>query len=550
MNQNKTQQLIESAIADLQQSNFAAGDAKLMQILSMNTETPDIVAVQVFIKSKIIQQQFRLIDDWLALLLSQAPQHISFLFYVVENSLQHKAFYLVKRICSHLADNSSNATVLVTCARFFRLISEFDYAITCYQTALASGYDNKADLYVAMSTVYSAMQQHDRVEACLENALKCHPEHETAMFNLATHLEEKGQLKQAKQLYEKLSLMRPELTLVLSRLMYMEKMTAEHTHLLNAATKLLGTVSSELDKETLYYALGKAYDDLADYPRAFCYYQKGNELNKRRLPVYDHRTQVSLVDRIIKRSSQFSPLNVEPSKTCHIFICGMFRSGTTLVEQILAYEKNLYAAGELTFVDQLLAEYFPDYPECDVTAEKLIAFRESYEWKVYQLAPDARYVTNKMPDNFLYLDILAAAFPDAKFIFTDRHPLDISLSTYFQQLGSRLSYSCSILEILQFYTEFQRLKTCWLNVISDNCFVFHYDSFIATPERVSFDLYQFCQLHWTTECLDFHKLDNVVKTASIWQVRQPIFNSSSGRYRNYEQPLRKVLEGTVFTGYL
>lgn len=550
MNQNQTQQLIESAIADLQQNNFAAGDAKLMQILRMNPDSPDIVAVQVFIKSKIMQQQLALIDDWLPQLLSQARLHARFLLYIAENCIQQKDFYRVKWICSQLADISGNTTVLVTCARFFSLISEFGRAISCYQAALASGCEDKANVYVAMSAIYSTMRQYENVERSLESALKIHPEHETALFNLATHLEEKGQRKQAKLLYERLLLKHPDHALVLSRLLYMEKVGTEHTHLLDTATRLLDKVSSDLDRETLYYALGKAHDDLADYSNAFFYYQKGNQLNKRRLPVYDHQSHVSLVDNIIKRRSQFLPLSVEPSKVCHIFICGMFRSGTTLVEQILASEKRLYAAGEVTFVDQLVAEYFPNYPQCEVTQDKLTAFRQGYTQKVYQLAPEALYVTNKMPDNFLYLGILAAAFPDAKFVFTDRQPLDISLSTYFQQLGSRLSYSCSILEILQFYSEFQRLQQFWSNVISDNCFTFHYDKFIEMPEQVSYDLYRFCQLHWTVQCLDFHKLTNVVKTASIWQVRQPIFNSSSGRYRNYKLPLQKILEGTEFARFL
>ena len=156
-----------------------------------------------------------------------------------------------------------------------------------------------------------------------------------------------------------------------------------------------------------------------------------------------------------------------------------------------------------------------------------------YLSKIYYLFPDAKNITDKKPDNFLLLGLIRMLFPAARIIYTRRNPLDNCLSVYFQQLGGNLNYANDLGNTAHYYKQHERLMQYWKNCFSENIFTVDYDEFVNTPGPVLRSLLEFLGLEWDDRCLQFYRSDNLVQTASVWQVREELHSKSSGRWRNY-----------------
>jgi hypothetical protein len=149
-------------------------------------------------------------------------------------------------------------------------------------------------------------------------------------------------------------------------------------------------------------------------------------------------------------------------------------------------------------------------------------------------------VTDKQPDNFVYLGLLKAIFPQAKFICTIRNPLDVCISVYFQHLGNELPYSNKLINIAHYFSQYVKLIRHWKSIMADNLFIVDYDNLVVSQTATTEKLLKFCNLPWQDECLEFYSHKNAVKTASVWQVRQPIYQTSVRRSQHYAQHLREV----------
>jgi hypothetical protein len=178
----------------------------------------------------------------------------------------------------------------------------------------------------------------------------------------------------------------------------------------------------------------------------------------------------------------------------------------------------------------------------NASAEKIRAFADEYQTRMLQLFPDAGLVTDKRPDNFLHLGLIRAMFPSAKIVYTQRDPLDNCLSVYFQQLGGALSYSTNLGDIAHYYRQHERLMSHWQACMADNIRTVVYEELVRDPETVVRRLLDFLELEWDERCLDFTGAANLVKTASVWQVREGLHSNAAGRWRNYESRLGGILE--------
>jgi hypothetical protein len=220
----------------------------------------------------------------------------------------------------------------------------------------------------------------------------------------------------------------------------------------------------------------------------------------------------------------------------------MFRSGSTLVEQILGAHPELTAGGELDFFPWVVQQNLMPYPERAVRATRaeLEAAGNRYLALVRSIFPGARRVTDKRPDNFLHIGLLKAVFPAARIIYTRREPLDNCLSLYFQQLGGNLHYANDLRSIAHYYGQHARLMKHWVGVLGDGVFTVDYDDLVREPEQIVRRLLAFIGLEWHDRCLNFAEDGGPVKTASIWQVREALHTRSSGRWRRYACHLREA----------
>jgi len=307
----------------------------------------------------------------------------------------------------------------------------------------------------------------------------------------------------------------------------------------------------ENEQRHLHFRIGELYDRQKRYDQAFQHFEAGNRLKRYR---YNAADDERYVDRLIEVQSQelfaSMPSASPASDVTPIFIIGMPRSGTTLVEQILASHPEVHAGDELPFIARLAttartsagqALGYPDYlpylsqTECESMAR-------AYLDELRTLAPGAAFVTDKMPHNFPFLGLMHRLFPNAPIIHCLRDPADVCLFCYFQDFASYHNYAYDLTYLGLHYRQYQRTMTHFRDTLAVPMFEAQYESLVDDPETRSRALVKHCGLPWDDRCLRFYESGRKSKTASYDQVRQPIYKRSSQRWRNYEKHLQPLFD--------
>ena len=301
------------------------------------------------------------------------------------------------------------------------------------------------------------------------------------------------------------------------------------------------------------FALGKAFEDQGDYPKAFEYYRQGNE-NRRERENYDPVFTADSHDKLIE---VFTPEFVESHKGCGnpaddpIFIIGLPRSGSTLIEQILASHPDVEGTHELPDlgrISRLTAAGRQDrktYPTAltDIEASEFERLGSDYlERTQRHRTLGAPRFTDKMPNNFAHVGLLSLILPNAKIINARRHPLDSCFGSYKQLFARGQPFTYDLFEIGEFYMEYDRLMRHWHEVLPGKVLDVQYEEVVDDLDTQVRRILEHCELPWNDACLRFYESDRAVKTASSEQVRKPIYASSKHRWRNFETELEPLIE--------
>ena len=309
---------------------------------------------------------------------------------------------------------------------------------------------------------------------------------------------------------------------------------------------------SDADRVQLDFALGKAYADLKDHRRSFEHLLAANA-GKRAMISYDEQAALMEFDRIertftrelIATKSGRGDASPRP-----IFILGMPRSGTTLVEQILASHPMVHGAGELETLSEIaLVLRGPDgrtisYPEFVPTLDgsALMGIGARYLAAVNERAPKGERVTDKMPANYYFVGLIHLALPNAKIIHTIRNPVDTCLSCFSKLFTKGQNHTYDLGELGRYYKRYEQLMAHWRHVLPPGRILdVRYEDVVEDLEMQARRILFHCGLGWDDRCLSFHETDRPVRTASAWQVRQPIYGSAVGRWRDYEEFLDPLL---------
>jgi tetratricopeptide (TPR) repeat protein len=294
------------------------------------------------------------------------------------------------------------------------------------------------------------------------------------------------------------------------------------------------------DATSLHYSLGKLYDKAMNFEKAFSHYSAANEI----MPgEFDRENHYKLITSLISgynKEGIKSLLRSECADERPVFIVGMPRSGTSLVEQILAGHPDVYGAGELGDVkdmsSKILKQSGDNNTTCfrDITKHQLNELSAEYVSMLDTKAGNARRVTDKMPANYLWLGVIMQLFPRARIIHCQRDPRDTCLSIFFQQFTKGHTYANDLADLSFYYRQYERLMSHWREVIDIPMIEIKYADLVDDLERNSRKLIDFLGLAWNDSCLDFHKSKRTTATASWDQVRQPIYTSSLGRWRCYK----------------
>lgn len=436
-----------------------------------------------------------------------------------------------------------------------RAARQYEPALDAYAEALKRNVAQPEDVHVNRSVILSEYL-HRTADAAeeLRKAVAINSGAVPAWLNLGGLFEDLGEVDRAREAYESALKADPRSGRALARLAGMDVYEGRHADAIDTlAAAARGSFRQAQDAAEVYFALGNALDAAGDYSAAFQAVGEGNRIGSAaRAPSlrYSTEAQERLVDALIA----MPPLQGAgdfPAERSPIFICGMFRSGSTLVEQLLGRHPQVTAGGELEFIPAMVGEDLQPYPAALVAADsqRLGELRDKYLGQLKRLYPDADRVTDKRPDNFLHIGLIKALFPDARIVHTVRQALDNLLSVYFLYFADSVTYSGSLDEIAHYYAQYRRLMDHWRELYGEMIHDVSYDALVADPRPELQKLVAFCGLEWNEACLD-HAPGQAVRTASIWQVRKPLHRRSSGRWRNYARELERLRRQLIAAGLL
>jgi tetratricopeptide (TPR) repeat protein len=319
----------------------------------------------------------------------------------------------------------------------------------------------------------------------------------------------------------------------------LKKMTPADSDWLRNATELAAGGVTPLEEADLRFAIGKYFDDIGEFDKAFRSFETANAILKSFASKYDRKGRDEFVDKLIHVYSKdvIAGIGAGASPSMKpVFVLGMPRSGTSLTEQILASHSSIKGAGELHFwsgvTRQRLAEVRAGL--LDLPTRKKLA--EDYLQLLEKRTGDALRITDKTTSNADCIGIIHSVFPGARFIYMERDPIDTCLSCYFQHFVAAMSFSMDLSDLAHYYRSHRKLVQHWQSVLPpDKVLVVRYEDLVRDQETWTRKMLDFLGLEWDEKCLSFHENERPVATASTWQVRQKLYTDSVGRWQAYQK---------------
>lgn len=380
---------------------------------------------------------------------------------------------------------------------------------------------------------------------CFEKVLRVSPRHVEALAGMGRVAGLEGRFDEAELAYRRVLELEPKMPGALSGLAELRKLTPADDGWLSSARQCAESGLPPFAEAHIRYAIGKYYDDIGDFSQAFRSYERANELQSTVTPKYDGAARTRLVDDLIRL---YTPETLSAARdgasdsTQPVLVVGMPRSGTTLVEQIIASHPAAQGAGELAFWAQAVRKHeaiVRDELPSESLTRKLAA---GYLRALTESRPHSRRVTDKSPFNADYLGIVHSVFPNARVIYLRRDPIDTCLSCFFHELSPALNFAMDLSHLSHYYQEHRRLVEHWRAVLPAGTLLdVPYAELIADQEKWTRRIVAFLGLEWDERCLHFDRTSRTVATSSYWQVRQKIYSSSVGRWRNYRRFIRPLL---------
>lgn len=421
-------------------------------------------------------------------------------------------------------------------------------AINHFKTAISIKPDF-LEAYINLGQNYLVMGSFKKALDAFEKTLKIKPDYSGAIACTASVYEKQGKPDKAYNIIEPwLKKMEnyPDIGLVFSSIANkLDKRDEAITYI----NKLLQQKLPDETKEALHYELGKLLDKKKQYKQAFVNFKAANELRANNFRPAEYTAYMDAVKRVFNwQFMQSAPKSSYQTET-PIFIVGMPRSGTSLTEQILNSHAEISGAGELQEIDNYTMEISTrldpgiGYPHSlsGVSTELLDIFAKRFENYLRTAGFNSRFVTDKMPQNYMHLGLISLMFPKTKIIHCIRNPLDTCLSIYMQSFNESHEYANSLNNIAYYYMEYKRLMEHWNNMPNISIHNVDYEQLVLEPENTVRKLLDFIEVDWDPNCLKFYESKRHIPTASYDQVRNKLYTSSINRWKNYEDNLGQLI---------
>ncbi len=437
--------------------------------------------------------------------------------------------------------------ILIDRGEFVAALAECRSALTLDKT-LAEAYVNAAAALRALGGLTEAESELSR--AC---AVALAPGAASCWLALGLAERMLGRFDAAERCITRAVEIDPEMTEARSHLAFIGRHRADSDEAARLAATLARDSTPVSERIVAGFALGKMMDDADRFDEAFTLFAEANHLFRSvRAEVgerFDAAEFIEAIDRLIEQSPPELlaglPRWRNPSEL-PVFVVGMPRSGTTLIEQIAASHSQVFGAGEISDLNAIslqLAAKNRDVPQLqDWDADYSRSLADFYVDRLHKLGGDARRVINKTPDNIMLLGLVALLFPGARVVFASRDARDTCLSNFFQRFAHGNLFSYDLADCGARAKGVTRLAQHWLRVLPLRMLTVDYEALVGDLEGESRRLIDFLGLDWEPACLDFHRTERAVTTLSVWQVRQKIYTRSVSRWRHYERHLGPLLE--------
>ena len=380
-------------------------------------------------------------------------------------------------------------------------------------------------------------RQHE-AKAAFRKALKTAPNNSDALLGLGQIARTEGRFGEAESLIKRVLTTNPKNPVAWAALNSTRKMTSADSDWLKAAEEIAGSGISLWEEAELRFAIGKYFDDVKDFAQAFQNYKRGNDLLKSVAQKYDAQAHSRFADDMIRTYSREAMAAIKGGSASikPILVMGMPRSGTSLVEQIIASHPDAKGAGEPEFWFNAARAHHGEMRQGILGESIRKKLAEEYLRVLDRLCPGAQRVVDKTLINSDYLGFIHSVFPNARMIRMRRDPIDTCLSCYFQKFSTAMRYTMDLNDLADFYRVHHRLMNHWCSALPAGTILeVPYEELVVDQERWTRQILDFLGLGWDERCLAFHETKRTVNTASAWQVRQKIYTQSSGRWRNYEK---------------
>jgi tetratricopeptide (TPR) repeat protein len=447
----------------------------------------------------------------------------------------------------YLAEAHSNLALVL------QTIGDHEQAIIRYKTAL----DLKPDSPEVHNNLGHSLQALDRWEEAIaqfQRALALRPDYAEAHVNLGRAQKASGRIAEARQCFEAAIALSPRRGSFYLNLTECKTFVTDDDPHLRAMEKLLTEDASLSPEERLelHFALGSAFADLAQHDLSFEHFRAGNALKRQQI-VYKEAGVMARIDRV---RAVFTPelmrarAGLGDPSAVPVFIVGMPRSGSTLVEQILAGHPSVFGAGELTYFEEVIQSVRSaggapfDYPEGvpELSSAILRGIGSRYQERLRRRAPTALRISDKLPSNWFFIGLIHLALPNARIIHVCRDAVDTCLSCFLLALSGH-EWSYELGELGRYYRAYATTMAHWRAVLPPEAMLeVRYEDIVVDLERQARRILDHCGLAWDDACLDFHRVQRPVKTASAAQVRRPLYQSSVGRWRVHAERLGPLLD--------
>ena len=490
-------------------------------------------------------------EDIYRSILKRDPNHVEAARLLARIAMDHERYGEAEIFLTHALQNAPDyARAWVDLVNAQQQQDKYDEATKSALELLRITPDSP-ESHMMYAGVIGSAGRHEEAIMAYEKAIALEPEKPGAFSSMAHHLKTIGRQDKAIAAYRQSIAIKPDHTESYWSMANLKTFQFDNEEIDAMQALLLEKDLPDASRVHVYNALGHEYESRKDYPKAFANFSACNQL-RRKSESYDPVETETQHEKIIAIFNKkfLDQTAAEVSEVSPIFIIGLPRSGSTLIEQILASHSQVEGTHELSDLPRTMQsarrrgsihKSFPESIE-HLGLEQWAEIGQDYLKSTQKYRTDRPFFVDKTPNNFIFAGVLKLALPNAKIINARRHPLDSCFGSYKQLFASGQPFTYDLFELGEYYLEYQHLMEHWHEVIPNFILDVHYEKVVNDLETEVKRMLDFCGLSFEENCLRFYETERAVKTASSEQVRQPLYSSSVNLWRNYENNLGDLID--------